>query len=88
MNNISDFNKYYEWAYSLRLNAATKQFQALKELGNLFLADGSEELRSLVHDLPRFNGALRIEEIYELLQSRADYDKVKSQVEAKECAIQ
>jgi recyclin-1 len=72
----------------LRLSAATKQFQALKELGNLFLADGSEELRSLVHDLPRFNGALRIEEIYELLQSRTDYDTVKSQVEAKECIIQ
>lgn len=63
-------------------------FQALKELGNLFLADGSEELRSLVHDVPRFNGALRIEEIYELLQSRTDYREIRTQVEAKECSIQ
>lgn len=63
-------------------------FKALKELGNLFLADGSEELRSLVHDSPRFNGALRIEEIYELLQSRTDYKEIRSQVEAKECCIQ
>jgi recyclin-1 len=60
----------------------------LKELGNLFLADSSEELRSLVHDLPRFNGVLRIEEIYELLQSRSDYKDIKNQVEAKDCCIQ
>ena len=63
-------------------------FQALKELGNLFLADGSEELCSLVHDLPRFNGSLRIEEIYELLQSRTDYKEIRTQVEGKECIIQ
>lgn len=81
-------NKYYDWAYSLRLNQATKMFQALKELGNLFLADGSEELRGMVHDLPRFNGALRIEEIYELLQSRVDYKQIRAQVEAKDCIIQ
>ncbi|KAJ3270288.1 F-box protein: endocytic membrane traffic, recycling ReCYcling 1 [Terramyces sp. JEL0728] len=83
-----DMNKYYDWAYSLRLNQATKMFQALKELGNLFLADGSEELRGMVHDLPRFNGALRIEEIYELLQSRVDYKQIRAQVEAKDCIIQ
>jgi recyclin-1 len=88
MQLICDFNRYFDWAYSLRMTPATKTYQALKELGNLFLADGSEELRSLVHDMPRFNGALRIEEIYELLQSRTDYKEIRKQVEAKECIIQ
>ncbi|KAJ2993525.1 F-box protein: endocytic membrane traffic, recycling ReCYcling 1 [Globomyces sp. JEL0801] len=85
---VRDLNMYYDWAYSLRVTSATKMFQALKELGKLFLADGSDELRALVHDLPRFNGALRIEEIYELLQSRTDYKQIQKQVEAKECCIQ
>lgn len=76
------------WAYSLRQNTSTKTYQALKELGNLFLADSSEELRSLVHDQPRFNGAVRIEEIYEILQSRSDYKEIRKQVEAKDCIIQ
>jgi recyclin-1 len=88
MQLICDFNRYYEWALSLRMTSATKMYQALKELGNLFLADGSEELKQSVHDMPRFNGALRIEEIYELMQSRTDYKDIRKQVEAKECAIQ
>ncbi|KAI8923964.1 exocyst complex component Sec10-domain-containing protein, partial [Entophlyctis helioformis] len=88
MQLICDMNRYYEWALTCRVTSITKLFSVLKELGNLFLADGSEELRKLVHDAPRFQGALRIEEIYELLQSRTDYHKIKKQVEAKECIIQ
>jgi recyclin-1 len=88
MQLICDFNRYFDWAFSLRNSSATKMYQALKELGNLFLADGSDELRAAVHDMPRFNGALRIEEIYELMQSRTDYKEIRKQVEAKECSIQ
>ncbi|KAL5033372.1 F-box protein: endocytic membrane traffic, recycling ReCYcling 1, variant 2 [Batrachochytrium dendrobatidis] len=85
---ICDMNRYYEWATSIRVPSVTKQFAVLKELGNLFLADGSDELRKMVHDAPRYQGALRIEEIYELLQSRTDYKKIQKQVESKECIIQ
>ncbi|KAH6570887.1 hypothetical protein BASA60_007494 [Batrachochytrium salamandrivorans] len=88
MQMICDMNKYYEWAISVRVPSVTKLFVVLKELGNLFLADGSEELRKLVHDAPRYQGALRVEEIYELLQSRTDYRKIQKQVESKDCIIQ
>jgi recyclin-1 len=81
-------NKYHDWAASLYISQTTKTFQILKELGNLFLADGSEELRKLIHDTQRFQAALRVEEIYELLQSRTDYKKIQKHVEAKECVIQ
>eukprot|EP00842_Homolaphlyctis_polyrhiza_P006401 jgi/Hompol1/6762/HPOL_003799-RA len=88
MQLICDMNKYYEWALSVRISAVTRMFGVLKELGNLFLADGSDELRNLVHDAPRFQGALRVEEIYELLQSRTDYRKIQKHIEAKDCTIQ
>jgi recyclin-1 len=81
-------NYYCDWANSLRVTSVSKLFQVLKELGSLFLADGGEELRKQVHDLPRFQGALRIEEIYELLGSRTDYKKIQKMVETKECIIQ
>ncbi|KAJ3039975.1 F-box protein: endocytic membrane traffic, recycling ReCYcling 1 [Rhizophlyctis rosea] len=87
MQLICDFNKYYEWAVSTRVSAISRQFQVLKELGKLYLSDGNEELRKLVHDLPRFQGVLRIEEIYELLQSRTDYKKIQKFVESKECLV-
>ena len=88
MQLICDMNRYYDWAYSMHISSLSKLFQVLKELGNLFLADGSEELSKLVHDAPRFQNALRVEEIYELMQSRTDYKKIQKQVEAKECIIQ
>jgi recyclin-1 len=39
------------------------------------------------HDLPRFQGVLRVEEIYELMASRTDYKKIQKYVESKECLI-
>jgi recyclin-1 len=81
-------NKYNEWANSLCVTQVNKIFVILKEIGNLFLADGSDELKQLVHDAPRFQAALRVEEIYELLQARTDYKKIQKHVESKECTIQ
>ncbi|TPX66932.1 hypothetical protein SpCBS45565_g04088 [Spizellomyces sp. 'palustris'] len=88
MQLIYDLNQYYEWASTLRVASLKKLFEVLKEVGNLFLADGGEELRKLVHDLPRYQGALRIEEIYELLASRTDYKKIQKYMESKDCIIQ
>ena len=88
LNFYSDLNQYYEWAVTNRFSSVVNLFQVLKELGNIFLADGSQELRHLVHDTSRFHGVLRIEEIYELLESRTDYKKIQKHVEATECSIQ
>lgn len=87
MTLICDFNIYCDWATSLRVSSITRTYNILKELGSLFLADGGEELRKVVHDLPRFQGVLRVEEIYELMASRTDYKKIQKFVETKECII-
>ncbi|KAI8622733.1 exocyst complex component Sec10-domain-containing protein [Chytriomyces sp. MP71] len=84
---ICDMNKYHEWASSLRVGSVSRLFLVLKELGSLYMADGGEELRNLVHDADRYQGALRPEEIYELLASRTDYKKIQKYVEAKECIV-
>ncbi|KAJ3413198.1 F-box protein: endocytic membrane traffic, recycling ReCYcling 1 [Chytridiales sp. JEL 0842] len=83
-----DLNSYYEWALSLRVSAVARLFLVLKEVGNLFLADGSVELKNMVHDAERYQGVLRLEEIYELMQARTDYKKIQKYVESKECIIQ
>ena len=88
MQLIIDMNKYYDWAISLKQSRITKMFACLKEVGGLFLADGTRELQEIVNDPKRFNGCLRVEELYELLQSRADYKEKKKELEAKECCIQ
>ena len=87
MTLICDFNTYCDWANALRVTSVSQLFSILKELGSLFLADGGEELRKVVHDLPRFQGVLRVEEIYELMASRTDYKKIQKYVESKECLI-
>ncbi len=67
---------------------ASKLFGVLKEVGNLFFVDGGVELKELVHDQARYQGALRSDEIMELLSSRADFKKIQKYIEAKECCIQ
>ncbi|KAJ3026183.1 UNVERIFIED_CONTAM: F-box protein: endocytic membrane traffic, recycling ReCYcling 1 [Siphonaria sp. JEL0065] len=84
---ICDMNKYYEWSTTLRVASVPRLFLVLKELGSLYMADGGDELRNLVHDSERYQGALRPEEIYELLASRTDYKKIQKYVEAKECIV-
>ena len=88
MQLIIDMNRYYDWALLLKQTKVTKMFACLKEVANLFLADGTKELQEIVNDPKRFNGALRVEELYELLQSRSDYKEQRKELEAKECCIQ
>lgn len=85
----SDLNSYYTWATTLNNTQVAKMFGVLKELGNIFIVDGSniQELKDLVHDQERFQGQLRLDEIYELVSSRVDYKKVKGALESKECVI-
>ena len=87
MQLIIDMNRYYDWSLMLKQSKVTKMFACLKEVSNLFLADGTKELQEIVNDHKRFNGFLRVEELYELLQSRSDYKEQRKELEAKECSI-
>ena len=88
MQLICDMNQYYEWAAALRVGSVTKMFTALKEVGNLFLADGGVELKPLIHEVQIYHGALRLEDVLELLVSRTDYKKIAKYIDSKECCIQ
>ncbi|KAH3687019.1 hypothetical protein WICPIJ_001991 [Wickerhamomyces pijperi] len=81
---ISDLNLYYDFiTLTLRQKNITPFFIALKEVGQLYLIDtrDSKELGKLVMDLTKFNGIFKQEEIYEFVQRRSDWTKIKKDVE-------
>ena len=79
---ISDLNAYYEWAASLGVSEASKYFGALKELGHIYVVSPTN-LRDLMHDANRYRGVIGVEEIYEFVQLRKDYRKIKTMVDDK-----
>ncbi|RKP04915.1 exocyst complex component Sec10-domain-containing protein [Thamnocephalis sphaerospora] len=83
---ISDLNAYHEWAVSLHAPEALRYFHALKELGHIYIVS-PQDLRELMHDRRRYQGALREEEIYEFVQLRKDYRKIQKVVESEKCYV-
>lgn len=80
---ISDLNYYYDFVVSLKQKEILPYFEALKEIGNLFLIDANDakELGKTLSDMSRFRGVLQPEEVYEFVQCRADWFQVKREVE-------
>ncbi|CCH46180.1 Recyclin-1 [Wickerhamomyces ciferrii] len=81
---ISDLNLYYDFIINtLKQKNITPLFIGLKEIGQLYLVStqDSKELGKLIGDLSKFNGIFRQEEIYDFVQKRADWFKVKKDVE-------
>lgn len=81
---ISDLNLYYDFVVNtLRQKNITPLFVGLKEIGQLYLisTEDSKELGKLIGDLSKFNGIFKQEEIYEFVQKRADWFKIKKDVE-------
>lgn len=91
---ICDFNYYYDFIVTLRQKQILPYFIGLKTVGQIYLIDGSDAklIGKTISDLNRFNGIFQQEEIYELVQCRADWIKVKKEVEKEmfgmlECII-
>lgn len=81
---ISDLNYYYDFIVNvLKQKNITPLFVGLKELAQLYLIQtkDSKELGKLISDLNKFNGIFRQEEIYEFVQKRSDWFKIKKDVE-------
>ncbi|SCU99461.1 LAME_0G03268g1_1 [Lachancea meyersii CBS 8951] len=81
---ICDLNYYYDFiANTLKQKNITPFFAGLKTVGQLYLVSGSDskELGKMICDLGRFQGVFRQEEIYELVQRRTDWVKVRRDVE-------
>jgi len=58
-------------------------YAALKEVGHLFIIEEGQgkAVASIVSDVIRFEGIFRPEEIHEFVQCRADWFKIKRDVE-------
>jgi recyclin-1 len=58
-------------------------FTALKEVGHIFIIEEGQgkAVGSVVSDVIRFDGIFRPEEVYEFVQCRADWLKIKRVVE-------
>ncbi|CCH60397.1 hypothetical protein TBLA_0C06000 [Henningerozyma blattae CBS 6284] len=94
---IADLNYYYEFiAYRLRQKNIIPLFAGLKNIGQLYIVSGkdSKELGRLISDVGKFQSIFSQEEIYEFVQRRSDWLKVKRDVEkvmyglgVKDCCI-
>lgn len=83
MKFISDLNAYHAFALSLKQRALVPYFVALKNLGHIFLIDASDAraIGQVVADASRYAGVFRVEEVYEFAQQRADWLRVKKEVD-------
>ncbi|KAI9159374.1 F-box protein: endocytic membrane traffic, recycling ReCYcling 1 [Blastocladiella emersonii ATCC 22665] len=84
---MCDLNAYHAWAESLRNGEVARMFRALKELSNVFVVTDMPALKALVKDQARYGGVFRVEDVYEFIERRADYDRIKSKVKESECSF-
>ncbi|KAF9181577.1 F-box protein: endocytic membrane traffic, recycling ReCYcling 1 [Haplosporangium sp. Z 767] len=78
---ICDLNHYYNFVASLKQPTLTPNFLALKELGNLFIIQSPADLKQLIHDMERFGGILRVEDVFEFAEMRSDWKSIQRIVE-------
>lgn len=81
---ICDLNFYYDFvAYKLRQKRVVPLFVALKNVGQLYIVSGkdSKELGKMICDVNRFKGIFSQEEIYEFVERRSDWVRVKRDVQ-------
>lgn len=94
---ICDLNYYYDFfSKKLRQKSLVRLYQGLKNIGQLYIISGkdSKDLGKMISDLGKFQGLFTQEEIYEFVQRRADWIRVKRDVEkvmyglgVKDCVI-
>nr|CCA89260.1 F-box protein involved in recycling plasma membrane proteins internalized by endocytosis [Kluyveromyces marxianus]CCA89272.1 F-box protein involved in recycling plasma membrane proteins internalized by endocytosis [Kluyveromyces marxianus] len=81
---IADLNYYHDFiSKKTKQKNITPFFLGLKSVGQLYLISGkdSKELGKLICDVGKFQGVFTQEEIYELVQRRTDWFKVRKDVE-------
>ncbi|KAF9951735.1 F-box protein: endocytic membrane traffic, recycling ReCYcling 1 [Mortierella alpina] len=86
---ICDLNHYYNFIAGLKQPTLTPNFLALKELGNLFIIQSPSDLKQLIHDMERFGGILRVEDVFEFAEMRSDWKSIQRIVERDrlDCAV-
>ncbi|OAC99120.1 hypothetical protein MUCCIDRAFT_148702 [Mucor lusitanicus CBS 277.49] len=86
---ISDMNAYYDFIQSLRQKTITPYFLALKSLANLYIIESATDIKSLIHDLERYHGLMRVEDLFEFAACRSDWPVIKRvvQKDMTDCSI-
>ena len=85
----SDMNAYYDFIVSLRQKTITPYFLALKSLANLYIIDNPADIKSLIHELDRYHGLMRVEDLFEFAACRSDWPVIKRvvQKDMTDCSI-
>ncbi|GAA5850515.1 hypothetical protein JCM8547_001899 [Rhodosporidiobolus lusitaniae] len=78
---IADLNAYHQFVVTLRQSQVTAYFTSLKMVGEIYLVEDPKDLGALVRDAGRYEGTLSPEDLFELVQRRADWKKIERQVE-------
>lgn len=78
---ISDMNAYYDFVSSLRQKAVTPYFLALKSLANLYIIDSAPDIKNVIHDLERYHGLMRVEDLFEFASCRSDWAVIRKEVQ-------
>ncbi|KAI8078622.1 exocyst complex component Sec10-like protein, partial [Halteromyces radiatus] len=78
---ICDMNAYYDFVSSLRQKSVTPYFLALKSLANLYIIDSAPDIKSVIHDLERYHGLMRIEDLFEFASCRSDWAVIRKVVQ-------
>ncbi|KAI8380478.1 exocyst complex component Sec10-like protein [Choanephora cucurbitarum] len=86
---ISDMNAYYDFILTLRQKTITPYFLALKSLANLYIIESATDIKSLIHDLERYHGLMRVEDLFEFAACRNDWPVIKRvvQKDMTDCCI-
>ncbi|KAG1151452.1 hypothetical protein G6F37_003438 [Rhizopus arrhizus] len=86
---ISDMNAYYNFISSLHQKDSTTYFLALKSLANIYIIESASDIKSLIHDLERYHGLMRVEDLFEFAACRSDWPMIKRvvQKDMTDCSI-
>ncbi|KAI9310132.1 exocyst complex component Sec10-like protein [Dichotomocladium elegans] len=77
---MSDMNAYHNFIASLRQSSVTPYFSALQSLANIYIISSAPDIKNVIHDLERYHGLLKTEDLLEFAACRSDWPTVKKVV--------
>lgn len=85
----SDMNAYNDFAVSLRQKSVTPYFSALKALANIYIISSAPDIKNMIHDMERYHGLLKVEDLLEFAACRSDWPAIKRVVmrDMTDCSI-
>jgi recyclin-1 len=80
---LSDLSAYAQYVASFKNNDLSGYFTALREVGQIYLIEGSEatEMAAIIADGERYKGVFTAEEVLEFAERRSDWLNVRGKVE-------